>query len=173
MAIRYGTCRICALRLSHFEPYRISVPYFSSIFEAYHTNVPYPYHYKKGVPYQRTVPVPLQKRRTVPTYRTSQQKLRRTVPYLRPVPYRTAILGNNSVKMRTKIFKNYFLFSTIVNYQIWLDVSLSLNIIIPMLSTGVSKLRSSRMSTSRQRRNVIISASRQCRNIIIKFQYFH
>ena len=34
---------------------RTSVPYFSSIFEAYRTNVPYPYHYKKGVPYLRTV----------------------------------------------------------------------------------------------------------------------
>ena len=51
MAVRYGTFRICALRTSHLEPYRTSVPYFSSIFEAYPTNVPYPYHYKKGVPY--------------------------------------------------------------------------------------------------------------------------
>ena len=39
------------LRTSHLEPHRISIPYFSSIFEAYRTNVPYPYHYKKGVPY--------------------------------------------------------------------------------------------------------------------------
>ena len=28
-----------------------SVPYFRSIFEAYHTNVPFQYHYKKGIPY--------------------------------------------------------------------------------------------------------------------------
>ena len=46
-----GTFRICVLRTSHLEPHRISVPYFSSIFEAYRTNVPYPYHYKKSVPY--------------------------------------------------------------------------------------------------------------------------
>ena len=43
------------LRTSHLKPYRTSVLYFSSIFEAYRTNVPYLYHYKKGVPYQRTV----------------------------------------------------------------------------------------------------------------------
>ena len=55
MAVRYGTFRICVLRTSHLQPYRTSVPYFSSIFEAYRTNVPYPYHYKKGVPYQRIV----------------------------------------------------------------------------------------------------------------------
>ena len=55
MAVRYGTFRICVLRTSHLEPYRTSVPYFSSIFEAYHTNVPYPYHSKKRVSYQRTV----------------------------------------------------------------------------------------------------------------------
>ena len=51
MAVRYGTFRICVLPTSHLEPYRTSVAYFSSIFEAYRTNVPYPYHYKKGVPY--------------------------------------------------------------------------------------------------------------------------
>ena len=55
MAVRYGTFRLCVLRTSHLEPYRTSVPFFSLIFEAYLTNVPYPYHYKKGVPYQRTV----------------------------------------------------------------------------------------------------------------------
>ena len=55
MAVRCGTARICVLRTSHLEPYRTSVPYFSSIFEAYRTNVPYPYHYKKAIPYQRTV----------------------------------------------------------------------------------------------------------------------
>ena len=41
MAVRYGTFRICVLRISHLEPYR--------------TNVPNPYHYKNSVPYQRTV----------------------------------------------------------------------------------------------------------------------
>ena len=55
MAVWYDTFRIRVLRTSHLQPYRTSVPYFSSIFEAYRTNVPYPYHYKKGVPYQRTV----------------------------------------------------------------------------------------------------------------------
>ena len=54
MAVRYGTFRICELRTSHLQPYRSSVPYFNSIFEAYRTNVSYPYHYKKGVPYHRT-----------------------------------------------------------------------------------------------------------------------
>ena len=69
MAVRYGTFRICVLRTSHLQPYRSSVPYFSPIFEAYRTNVPYPYHYKTGVP-----------------YRTSQQKLRRTI-----LTYRTVL----------------------------------------------------------------------------------
>ena len=75
MAEPYGTFRICVLRTSHLEPYRTSVPYFSSIFEAYRTNVLYQNHYKK--------------RRTVPPYCTFQQKLSRTVPY------RTAILALN------------------------------------------------------------------------------
>ena len=48
MAVRYVRN---LLRTSNLEPYRTSVPYFSSIFEAYRTNVPYAYHYKKGVPY--------------------------------------------------------------------------------------------------------------------------
>ena len=65
MAVRYDTFRICVLRTLRLEPYRTSVPYFSSIFEAFCTNVPYQYHDKKGVPYQRTVPIPLQKKRTV------------------------------------------------------------------------------------------------------------
>ena len=43
------------VRISHLEPCRTSVPYFSSIFEAYRTNAPYPYHDKKCVSYQRTV----------------------------------------------------------------------------------------------------------------------
>ena len=47
---QYGTFRICLLRTSLLQPYRTSVPYFSSIFEAYRTNVPYWY--------QRTVLVP-------------------------------------------------------------------------------------------------------------------
>ena len=46
-----GTFRICVLHTSHLEPHRISVLYFNSIFEAYRSNVPYPYHYKKGVSY--------------------------------------------------------------------------------------------------------------------------
>ena len=52
---QYGTTRICVLRTLHLQPYHSSVPYFSSIFEAYRTNVPYPYHYKKGVPFLHTV----------------------------------------------------------------------------------------------------------------------
>ena len=70
MAVRYGTIRICVLHTSHLESYRTSVPYFSSIFEAYHTNVPYPYHYKK--------------RRTIPTYRTrtiTKKAYHTSVPY--------------------------------------------------------------------------------------------
>ena len=37
MAVRYGTFRIYVLRTWLLEPYRTSVPYFSSIFEAYRT----------------------------------------------------------------------------------------------------------------------------------------
>ena len=64
MAVRYGTFGICVLHTSHLEPYRTSVPYFSSIFEAYRT---------------RTI----QKK----AYRTSEQKLKRNVLYQRTVPY--------------------------------------------------------------------------------------
>ena len=67
MAVRYGTFRICVLRTSHLEPYRTSVPYFSSIFEAYRTNVQYPYHFKKGVPYFLSK---IEAYRTVLRYRT-------------------------------------------------------------------------------------------------------
>ena len=46
------------------------------------TNVPYPYHYKKGVPYQRSVPVPLQKsvpyQRTVPCCHPCLEQAMRT-----------------------------------------------------------------------------------------------
>ena len=56
--VRYVQNLRSLLRTSHLEPYGTSVPYFSSIFEAYRTNVPYPYYYKK-------------KRRTAPAYRTS------------------------------------------------------------------------------------------------------
>ena len=49
MAVRYGTFRFCVLRTSHLEPCGTNVPYFSSVFEAYRTNVTY--HYKKSVPY--------------------------------------------------------------------------------------------------------------------------
>ena len=73
MALLYGTFRICVLRTSHLEPHRTSVPYFSSIFEAYRTKVPYLYYYKKGVPYQRT---------ELPSKNWG-------------VPYRTAILAFN------------------------------------------------------------------------------
>ena len=41
MAVRYGSFRIWVLCTSHLEPYCTSVPYFSSIFEAYRINVPY------------------------------------------------------------------------------------------------------------------------------------
>ena len=56
MAVRYGTFRICVLRTSHLEPYRTSVPYFSSIL-------------KRTVPTYRTRT--MTKKRTVPAYRTS------------------------------------------------------------------------------------------------------
>ena len=48
---QYGT--VCS-EFAYYVPHtlnRTSVPYFSSIFEAYRTNVPYPHHYEKGVPY--------------------------------------------------------------------------------------------------------------------------
>ena len=67
MAVQYGTFRICVRRTSHLEPYRTSVPYFSSLFETYRTNVPYPYHYKKGVPY---FSAKIEAYPTVLTYRT-------------------------------------------------------------------------------------------------------
>ena len=79
MAVRYSTFRICALRTPHLEPYRTRVPYFSLIFEAYRTNVPYPHHSKKGVPYQRTVLL----------------SKNWGVPNLTYVPFRTAILAFN------------------------------------------------------------------------------
>ena len=41
MLVRYGTFRICILPTSHLLPYRTSVPYLTSIFEAYPTYVPY------------------------------------------------------------------------------------------------------------------------------------
>ena len=51
MAVRYGTFRICIRRTSHFEPYRTSVPYFSSIFEAYRTRTITKQAYRTSVPY--------------------------------------------------------------------------------------------------------------------------
>ena len=84
MAVRYGTFRFCVLRTSHLKPYRTSVPFFSSIFEAYRTNVPYPYHYKKGVLYQRTV--------------SFSKNL--GVPYRTYVSYRTAILAFNYSQLK-------------------------------------------------------------------------
>ena len=59
------------LRTTYLEPYRTSVPYFSSIFEGYRTNAPYAYHYKKA--YCTSVPYFLAKieaYRTVLTYCT-------------------------------------------------------------------------------------------------------
>ena len=58
IAVRYGTFRICVLLTSDLEPYCTSVPYFSSIFEAYRNNVPYSYHYQKDVPYHYKKGVP-------------------------------------------------------------------------------------------------------------------
>ena len=43
------------LRATYLEPYRTSVPYFSSSFEAYRINLPYPYYCKKGVPYRTAI----------------------------------------------------------------------------------------------------------------------
>ena len=67
MAVRYSTFKIFVLRTSHLEPYCTNLPYFSSIFEAYRTNVPYSYHYKKGAPYFLAK---IEAYRTVLTYRT-------------------------------------------------------------------------------------------------------
>ena len=55
-----------------------SVPYFSSIFEAYQTNVPYPYHCKKGIPYQRTIAYFRAKIEAYRTYRTILPSLLKT-----------------------------------------------------------------------------------------------
>ena len=52
---QYGTVRS---EFAYYVPRtlnRTSVSHFSSIFEAYRTDVPYQYHHKKGVPYQCTV----------------------------------------------------------------------------------------------------------------------
>ena len=51
VAVRYGTFRICVLRTLHLEPYRTSVPYFSSIFEAYRTRTITKRAYRTSVPY--------------------------------------------------------------------------------------------------------------------------
>ena len=73
MAVRYGTFK--NLRTTYLASW--TVPYFSAIFEAYRTNVPYPYHYKKE--YRTSVPYFLAK---IEAYRTY-------------VPFRTAILAFN------------------------------------------------------------------------------
>ena len=65
MAVRYVQNLRTAVRTSHLEPYRTSLPYFSSIFEVYRTNVPYPYHYKNA--YRTSVPYFLVK---IEAYRT-------------------------------------------------------------------------------------------------------
>ena len=65
---QYGTFRICVLRTSHPQPYRTSVPYFSSIFEAYHTRTITKKTYRTSVPY---FSAKIEAYRTVPTYRTA------------------------------------------------------------------------------------------------------
>ena len=82
MAVRYGMQRICVLCTSHLEPYRLC----SSIFKAYRTNVPYLYHYQKGVPYQHTVL--LSKNRGI-LYRTYES-------------YHTAILAFNCLQLEVE-----------------------------------------------------------------------
>ena len=70
--------------------------YFSSIFEAYRTYVPYPYHYEKGVPYQRTVPTYRTRTTTKKAYRTSvPYVLIKIKAYRNYVAYRFAILAFN------------------------------------------------------------------------------
>ena len=51
IAVRYSMFRICVLRISHLEPYRTSIPYFISIFKAYHTHIITKKAYRNSVPY--------------------------------------------------------------------------------------------------------------------------
>ena len=94
MAVRYGTFRICVLHTSYLEPYRTSVPYFSSIFQAYRTNVPYPYHHKKA--YRTNVPYPYHYKQGEPYQRSVLFSKNGGVPFRTNVPYRTAILAEES-----------------------------------------------------------------------------
>ena len=109
MAVRYGTFGICVLRTSHLEPYRTSVPYFSSIFEAYRTNVPYPYHYKQA--YRTYVPYPYHYKKSVPYQRTVPLSKNRGVPYRTNVPYRTVLpsLGTTASFLRFDSTAAFFL----------------------------------------------------------------
>ena len=50
MAVWYGTFRICLLRTSHLQPYRTSVAYFSSIFEAHRTRTIVRKTYRTSIP---------------------------------------------------------------------------------------------------------------------------
>ena len=114
MAVRYDTLRICVLRTSHLEPYRTSVPYFSSIFEAYHTNyVPYrnailAFH-TFSIGFSCLLPLHTKSRRNVQKVWDFSFKQRTNVPYLylykKGVPYqRTVLLCKNwSVPYRTAI----------------------------------------------------------------------
>ena len=83
MAVRYGTFRICVLRTSHLEPYRTSVPYFSSIFEAYRSLLTYRTRTITKKAFCTSVTCFLAK---IEAYRTS-------------VPYRTAILAFNNSQL--------------------------------------------------------------------------
>ena len=67
MAVWYGTFRICILRTSHLEPYRTSVPYFSSSFEAYRIRTNTKKAYRTIVPYFLAK---IEVYCTVPTYHT-------------------------------------------------------------------------------------------------------
>ena len=80
---QYGTVRyVRNLRTTYLAPR--TVPYQRTVLQFNFWSVPY----------QRTVPVPFQKRRTIPAYRTSEQKLKRNVPY------RTAILAFNYSQLK-------------------------------------------------------------------------
>ena len=62
----------------HCRPHVAHKTFRGEVQTAYQRTAPVPFQER------RTVPVLFQKRRTVPAYLTSQQKLRRTVPYCHP-----------------------------------------------------------------------------------------
>ena len=69
MRIAKTMCTPCTVALIFFDERTLHIKRLIGKFKQ-QTNVPYPYHHKKGVPHfsqflKRTVPVPLQKRRTV------------------------------------------------------------------------------------------------------------